>query len=108
MVHAYEAENAIWDLGNGMTEQNSGTILVLPEGTKLRHVLGNPVSVPPSLELERHQQTERTCSVCGAVKVTVHAPDGQAWREWRASASSAQHQLRDDLPCVPQIGGAKP
>ncbi|MCS3725483.1 hypothetical protein [Bradyrhizobium betae] len=67
------------------------------------HVFGAPVSVPPSLELERHQQTERTCSVCGTVKVTVHAPDGRAWREWRRSASSAQIAC-DDLACVPQIG----
>lgn len=72
-----------------------------------RHVFGEPVSVPPSLELDRHQQTERTCSACGAVKVTVHAPDGRAWREWRQSASAAQLRLRTDLPCAPQLG-AKP
>lgn len=71
----------------------------------LRHVFGEPVGVPPSLELDRHQQTERTCSVCGAVKVTVHAPDGSAWREWRQSASSAQLKFSDDLPCAPKIGG---
>lgn len=69
-----------------------------------RHLFGQPVSVPPSSELDRHQQTERTCSVCGAVKVTVHAPDGRAWREWRASSSAAQVRVRDDLPCAPQIG----
>jgi hypothetical protein len=66
------------------------------------HQFGPPVSVPASLELERHPQTERTCLACGAVKVTVHAPDGQAWREWRASSSAAQHRLVDDLPCVHQ------
>lgn len=74
-------------------------------GASARHVFDDPVSVPPSIELDRHQQTERTCSVCGAVKVTVHAPDGRAWREWRQSASSAQLLLRDDLPCAPQLGG---
>lgn len=73
--------------------------------TPPRHVFSDPVSVPPSIELDRHQQTERTCAVCGAVKVTVHAPGGRAWREWRASSSAAQLQLRDDLPCVPKIGG---
>lgn len=69
------------------------------------HQFGAPVSVPASLELDRHPQTERTCSVCGVVKVTVHAPDGEAWREWRASASSAQHRLADDLPCIPKGEG---
>ncbi len=69
-----------------------------------RHVFGEPASVPPSLELARHQQTERTCALCGAVKVTVHAPDGSAWREWRVSSSSAQLRLDDDLPCRPQAG----
>ncbi|WP_445222235.1 hypothetical protein ACKWRH_21510 [Bradyrhizobium sp. Pa8] len=106
MVHVYEAENAIWHLGDDMSDQSSSTILVLPEGQKLHHVFGDPISVPPSLELDRYQQTERTCSVCGVIKVTVHAPDGRAWREWRQSASSAQLRLRDDLPCVPKIGGA--
>lgn len=106
MVHLYEAENGSYFTEETMSDASSGTILVLPEGQKLRHVFGAPVSVAPSLELERHQQTERTCSLCGVVKVTVHAPDGRAWREWRASASAAQ-LLCDDLPCTPQIG-AKP
>ncbi|EJN14730.1 hypothetical protein PMI42_01703 [Bradyrhizobium sp. YR681] len=77
-----------------------------PPAPAQRHVFGDPVSVTPSLELDRHQQTERTCSVCGAVKVTVHAPDGSAWREWRASTSAAQRRFDDDLPCAPKIGGA--
>lgn len=71
-----------------------------------RHVFGAPVSVPPSLELDRYQQTERTCTVCGAVKVTVHAPDGSAWREWRQSGSAAQMECAD-LPCIQQIGTAQ-
>ena len=84
----------------------TGSFPDVPPAPAPRHVFGEPVSVAPSLELERHQQTERTCSVCGAVKVTLHASDGRAWREWRVSASSAQHLLfHGDLPCSPQIGG---
>lgn len=73
-----------------------------------RHVFGEPVSVPPSYELSRYQQTERTCSLCGAVKVTVHGPDGAAWREWRVSSSAAQLRLNDDLPCRGAIGEGAP
>lgn len=84
-----------------------GNFPTAPQQPAPRHVFCDPVSIPPSLELDRYQQTERTCSVCGAVKVTVHAPDGRAWREWRTSSSAAQVRLRDDLPCSPQISGAK-
>ena len=54
------------------------------------HKFGDPISVAASFELERHAQTERTCNFCGAVKVTVHPPEGGGRREWRASASSVQ------------------
>lgn len=65
---------------------------------RMLHIFDDPVSVMQNPALDRHRQTERTCKVCGAVKVTVHAPDGRAWREWRVNASSAQIAC-EALPC---------
>ena len=71
-----------------------------------QHQFGEAVSVPKNRSLDRHPQTERTCKVCGAVKVTVHAPGGRAWREWRTSASSAQIETDFAPPCRPVSEGA--
>ncbi len=30
-----------------------------------------------------NERTERGCPLCGLVKITVHAPHGLPWREWR-------------------------
>lgn len=54
------------------------------------HKFSDPVSVVANVTLSRHPQTERTCTACGAVKVTVHGSDGIAWREWRKTASDEQ------------------
>jgi hypothetical protein len=35
-----------------------------------------------------NSRTLRTCFHCGLVKVTVHSPDGRAWRMWRSSPDS--------------------
>lgn len=64
------------------------------------HVFGAHVRVPPNPLLARHAQTERTCLNCGAVKVTVHAPDGGCWREWRTSADAEQVATGVWPPCV--------
>lgn len=44
--------------------------------------------------------TERTCKVCGLVKVTVHPPHGLPWREWRDPKGGPQMQLSFTPPCV--------
>lgn len=36
-------------------------------------------------------RTLRTCSQCGMIKVTVHSPDGRAWREWRTKSGDVWH-----------------
>lgn len=46
---------------------------------------------PPESERRLHgsqfpdgcDRTEKTCPLCGLVKVTVHAPHDFPWREWR-------------------------
>ncbi len=73
-----------------------------PRASSLRrHSFGEPVSVTANPALGRHAQTERACNFCGAVKVTVHPPEGGGWREWRRGASTAQ--VFDEPPCEMQI-----
>jgi hypothetical protein len=80
-----------------------GYVVHMPQAKPAPHPFGDPVSVPANPALGRHQQTERTCKVCGAVKVTVHAGK-KGWREWRLSESGAQMEMAD--PVCRAIGGA--
>lgn len=75
-------------------------VQVLPQVP--RHVFAKEVWVAANRQLARHAQTERTCVVCGVVKVTVHGPDGGGWREWRLPG--CKPQFSDALgapPCKP-------
>jgi hypothetical protein len=74
-------------------------VLHLPQTRPHPHAFGDPVNVLPNPALDRHQQTERTCKVCGAVKVTVHAGT-KHWREWRLTESGAQMEMEDPV-CRP-------
>lgn len=58
----------------------------------------NPRYVPACDSPSGNDQTERTCMQCPVVMVTVHAPDGRAWREWRHKDSSTQFKTRP--PCL--------
>lgn len=71
------------------------------------HIFAAPVSVPANQLLARHQQSERVCSVCGAVKVTVHAPGSRSWREWRLSATGLQCK-RGEPPCAAPLPTGAP
>jgi hypothetical protein len=59
------------------------------------HVFGHPIWMP------LNRQTERTCAICGAVKVTVHGENGFAWRAWRAKGSSEQGPLH--IACAAEL-----
>lgn len=39
--------------------------------------------IPAVESPDGNERTERKCPECGLVKITVHPPYGQAWREWR-------------------------
>ena len=39
--------------------------------------------IPACESPDGNERTERTCPFCGLTKVTVHAPRGLPWREWR-------------------------
>jgi hypothetical protein len=74
--------------------------LPAPHIRRTPHVFGQPIWMP------LNRQTERTCAICGAVKVTVHGEDGFAWRAWRAKGSSEQGPLH--IACVGQIAETAP
>ena len=79
-----------------------GYVIHLPKPKRRSpHIFGDAVSVPAHKTLTRHQQTERTCLICGAVKVTVHG-ENFAWREWRKRGEAGQGI--DDLVCEPTLG----
>jgi hypothetical protein len=66
------------------------------------HTFGDAKWIKPDPARDRHAQTERTCSACGAVKVTVHAPNNRHWREWRKNAGADQGPL--PVACEPIFG----
>lgn len=63
-----------------------------PPKSTAPHLFGAAVRLPPDPALKRHEQTERVCAVCKLVKVTVHHPDGRAWREWRLAGQARQFE----------------
>jgi hypothetical protein len=78
-------------------------IASLPLHRSLRegeHLFGEPVSAPADPARCRYPQTERVCLTCGAVKVTVHGPDGQHWREWRRTQGASEQCEGPALKCT--------
>lgn len=66
----------------------------------LKHQFEDPVWIPAATSVSGRAQTERSCKVCGAVKVTLHG-DGIG-RAWRASADAAQLETFEAPVCVPK------
>jgi len=98
--------NFFWNWGALMSDaMPDGDVIHLPppkrQPPRAPHLFGEAVMVPATLT--RHQQTERTCAVCGAVRVTVHG-DNAAWREWRQSADAEQGTV--EIACKPVLGAA--
>lgn len=61
----------------------------------------NPRHVPACTSPSGNDQTERDCKQCQVIMVTVHAPDGRAWREWRHNSSAIQFKTRP--PCLQAV-----
>lgn len=57
------------------------------------HIFGDETPVNSSRSPQGKSQVDRTCAVCGVVKVTVFG-EGAAWREWRLKGS--EEQFADD------------
>ena len=78
----------------------------LPDGyiahlPPLKHRFDGYISVPADQSKSGYAQTERTCVLCEAVKITVH--DGaEHWREWRLAGSDIQREMADPV-CVPKV-----
>lgn len=78
-----------------------GCVLHLP-AKAVPHKFGDPVSVPADKSPSGHQQTERSCTLCGAVKVTVHGLGDNQYRAWRKSANAEQIETFAAPLCEPQ------
>lgn len=46
-----------------------------------RHKWGERVTILPSESPDGCERSERMCEKCGIVKITVHPPQGNPWRE---------------------------
>ena len=53
------------------------------------HKCGFPVTVLPEDSSNGCQLSERTCALCGLVRITVHPPEGFAYRAWRTPSGYA-------------------
>lgn len=67
--------------------------------TSDRHKWGDPLRFAPEDRPSGCAQTERTCTQCGLVKVTVHPPRGVPWIEWRDWECREQKQQHGTPPC---------
>jgi len=83
----------------------------LPDGymvhlPAIKHRFDPHVWIPAGKSCSGYAQTERTCSLCGAVKVTIHGmPGGLTGRAWRVSSDAEQIETFDAPVCVPKVGG---
>lgn len=51
------------------------------------------------IPFEHH--TERHCQFCSLIRVTMHTPDGKAWREFKYGMNGKQFQARFTPRCDP-------
>jgi hypothetical protein len=69
------------------------------------HLFGEPMTIAADLSPTGREQKEKTCLRCGAIRVTVMAPTGESWREWRLSADGPQLEWQGAPEC--KLKGAK-
>lgn len=66
----------------------------------LKHRFDTHVWIQADKSISGRPQTERTCTTCGAVKVTLHGAD--TGRAWRANEGAPQVETFDAPVCVPK------
>jgi hypothetical protein len=73
----------------------------LAEGVTRRHSWRDVRSIPSCESPDGCDRTERTCSNpgCGLVKITVHPPQGLAYRKWR-HPNGNEFDLGSTPPCM--------
>lgn len=67
---------------------------------QLKHNFEDSVWVPASKSKSGRPQTERTCKLCGAVKVTLHGDNHG--RAWRVSNDAPQVETFTAPVCMPK------
>lgn len=80
--------------------QDDNVAYLPPPKAPPQHQWGAATRLPLDTCLKRHEQTERTCAVCGLIRVTVHHPDGRAWREWRLAGTDRQFEDERTPVCM--------
>lgn len=69
---------------------------------RIPHAFGDPITIAAEISCSGHEQHERTCKACGAVKVTVIGEGDNHHRAWRKSACADQIDTYVALPCEPK------
>jgi hypothetical protein len=60
------------------------TVAVVPDTEPARnHSWGEPKTILPHESPDGNERTDRVCSLCSMVKITVHPGRGFPWRAWR-------------------------
>lgn len=67
-----------------------------------RHIFGDAVVIAAEISISGHEQKEKTCRNCGAVRVTMIG--GPAARAWRRTAEGPQIETEIAPPCDHDAG----
>lgn len=85
-----------------MTDQIADTDVAQLPPPKLRrspHVFADAISIAPELSISGHEQKERTCQNCGAVKITIIGDGDNHRRAWRIGATAPQVETYVEPAC---------
>lgn len=74
--------------------------------TKAKHCFADYINVPADPARDRLPQAERTCKLCGAVKITAFPDVGDPFRMWRIPGVEQQFVCDRDPDCAPPLAGA--
>jgi hypothetical protein len=69
--------------------------------TRPKHVFDAYKNEPADPARDRLPQAERTCKVCGLVKITAFPDKGDAFRMWRIPGVEQQFVCERTPDCVP-------
>lgn len=69
--------------------------------TKAKHTFADYINVPADPARERLPQAERTCRLCGIVKITAFPDKGEPYRLWRLAGEEQQFMCEGRPDCAP-------
>ena len=76
--------------------------------TRPKHVFADYRDVPADPARDRLPQRERTCKICGLVKITAFPDKGDAFRLWRIPGMAEQFMCERAPDCVVAPAAAAP